>query len=291
MYLLTRACVRFLQLGFEYPHIELMFKVKRALKEEAGYDLLISIAVPYPIHWGVAWARKPVHRIARTWVADCGDPYMGCDTDTFMKWPYFKYVERWFMRKADWVTIPIESARAAYYQEFHEKIRVIPQGVRFPPPRQHGTVRNAVPTFAYAGGFIPGIRDPRPLLEYLASLEEQYRFIVFTNSPDLLRPYERVLQDRLDVREYIPREELLDVLATMDFLVNFDNNTASASPSKLIDYAIAGRPVLNITKVLDPPRIQEFLHGDYKAEMRFENVDRYRIETVCRQFLDRIGDH
>jgi hypothetical protein len=95
----------------------------------------------------------------------------------------------------------------------------------------------------------------------------------------------------LDVREYIPREELLDVLATMDFLVNFDNNTASASPSKLIDYAIAGRPVLNITKVLDPPRIQEFLHGDYKAEMRFENVDRYRIETVCRQFLDRIGDH
>src|SRR5699024_12169166 len=62
---------------FEYPDIELLFKVKKALREESGFDLLISIAVPHPIHWGTAWAWRKENPIAKTWVADCGDPYMG----------------------------------------------------------------------------------------------------------------------------------------------------------------------------------------------------------------------
>jgi hypothetical protein len=76
-YLLTRMGVRFLQLSVEFPGIELMFKVKKALLKENGYDLLISIAVPYPIHWGVAKVWNKNQPIAKTWVADCGDPYMG----------------------------------------------------------------------------------------------------------------------------------------------------------------------------------------------------------------------
>ena len=51
---LTRAIYRLLSLGFEYPNIELFFLVNKALQKEKGYDLLISIAVPYPVHWVVA---------------------------------------------------------------------------------------------------------------------------------------------------------------------------------------------------------------------------------------------
>ncbi|MCK5338692.1 MAG: hypothetical protein KAJ50_07770, partial [Bacteroidales bacterium] len=91
---------------FEYPAIEEMFKVKKILKNENGYDLLISFAVPFPVHWGTAWARTKNHEIAKVWVADCGDPYMGNTNDSFRKLFYFKYPEKWFCKKTDFITIP-----------------------------------------------------------------------------------------------------------------------------------------------------------------------------------------
>ena len=34
--------------------MELMFKVNKGTAKEEGYDLRVSIAIPFPIHWGVA---------------------------------------------------------------------------------------------------------------------------------------------------------------------------------------------------------------------------------------------
>jgi hypothetical protein len=63
---------------------------------ESGYDLLISIAAPHSIHWGIAWARKDGSPIAGIWIADCGDPFMGKENDTFRPPFYFRYLEKWF---------------------------------------------------------------------------------------------------------------------------------------------------------------------------------------------------
>lgn len=60
-----RIVKRGLQLLFEYPDSELFFLVTRYIKKTQQYDLLISIAVPYPIHWGVAYARNKNRKIAR----------------------------------------------------------------------------------------------------------------------------------------------------------------------------------------------------------------------------------
>lgn len=286
---LNRASVRFFQLIMEYPDIELMFIVKKALRRERDYDLLISIAVPYPVHWGVAMVWNKKHKIAKTWVADCGDPYMGCDTDSFKKLPHFKYVEKWFMRKANFITIPVESARKAYYSEFHTKIKIIPQGFKIKPIEiPINTQTNSVPTFAYAGGFIPIVRDPRSFLKYLSSLDIDFRFIVFSNNSELLDEYRNVLGEKLQINHFVPREELLKILASMDFLVNFDNNTGTAVPSKLIDYKIVNKPVLNIKKELNTTVIQEFMNGNYINDLQIESIDNYRIENVCRQFISLI---
>jgi glycosyltransferase involved in cell wall biosynthesis len=155
--LFKRLINRLAQMAIEFPDIQLMFKVAKSLKNEKKYDLLISVAVPYPVHWGVAWRRNKKNPIAKTWIADCGDPYMGDRMDTFRKWFYFKYVEKWFSRKADYLTIPIEEAKSAYYKEFHSKIRVIPQGFNFNEIAIPDYLfPNSPVTFAYAGGFITG---------------------------------------------------------------------------------------------------------------------------------------
>lgn len=274
---------------FEYPDIELMYRVKKALATESGYDLLISIAVPHPIHWGVAWAWRGDNPIANTWVADCGDPYMGHQLDTFNKMFYFKYVEKNFCQKADYISVPIESAKEGYYSEFHNKIRVIPQGFNFDEVDidQSAYKPNTVPTFAYAGGLIPGGRDPRMFLEYLSSLDWDYRFILFTKNRNLVQPYLESGNGKIEIRDYLPRKELLHFLSGMDFLVNFENETVLQLPSKLIDYYLTGRPVLSVSSFeIDKTVIKEFLFGDYQNRYFFENMDRYKIEHVCGQFLN-----
>jgi hypothetical protein len=288
-FLLTRAIYRMLSLSVEFPEIEISFLVKKALKNEKEYDLLISIAVPYPVHWGVAAARKRDHQISKVWVADCGDPYMGCETDSFRKLFYFKYIEKWFMRKADFISIPVETARAGYYSEFQNKIRIIPQGFKIEPIVGAGQpVDNKVPTFAYAGGFIPNIRDPRPFLDYLVKSDKEFKFIVFTQQDKLIAPYKSLLNGKLEVRSYIPRKELLEFMTKMDFLVNFDNNTGVQMPSKLIDYALVGRPILNIANELDIQLINEFLSCDYRRKMVISNIENYNITSVAHQFLNLV---
>ena len=284
--IVARTVNRFFSLFFNYPDMEFYYRTKNILKKERGYDLLISIAVPHTIHWGVASVWGKNQHIARTWVADCGDPFMGCKTDSFKRPFYFKYIEKWFCRKADYITIPFEGAKAAYYPEFHSKIRIIPQGFSFDNIVLPGkTVNKPTPMFAYCGGFIKDIRDPRPFMEYLCSLAIDFKFIVFAESPQLILPYCDRLKEKLVINNYIPREKLLPVLSQMDFLINFDNNTGAQLPSKLIDYAFTGRPILNITSVLNRDTIDAFMHGDYSHRMIIENTDKYNITNVASSFV------
>jgi len=286
--LLKRALRRGLLQFFEYPDIELMFKVRKALRKESGYDLLISIAVPHPIHWGVAWTRQKNNHIADTWAADCGDPYMGHTLDSFNKLFYFKYFEKYFCRKADFITVPLEEAKKAYYPEFRDKIRVIPQGFNFDEVEiDHSSYNsNSVPTFAYAGGFIPGGRDPRVFLDYLVGINQPYKFIIYTKNKGLVEPYLKSSNGQIEIRDYIPRKELLKILSRMDFLVNFENDTKRQLPSKLIDYYLAGRPVLNVSSnEIDTEVITQFLKGNYSNKYNYNGVDQYRIENVCNRFL------
>jgi hypothetical protein len=284
---LSRALSRILLTLFEYPDIENMFKVKKSLKNEYGYDMMISFAVPYPVHWGVAWSRSEKHRIATTWVADCGDPYMGDVLDSFRKPFYLAYLEKWFCRKADFISIPIEGAMPGYYPEFHHKIRIIPQGFDFDlNAKKIEKPVNDVPLFAYAGGFLQGIRDPKFLMQYLINLDLPFRFLVFTNTSELLDEYKVKLNEKLIISDYIPRSELMKVLAKMDFLINFDNNTSLNSPSKLIDYAIVNRPVLNINQNFNGEDLVEFLNRDYRKRMLLPDPEQYHIKNISRLFLD-----
>ena len=58
-------------------------------------------------------------------------------------------------------------------------IKIIPQGFNLIPIQgSEDPVNNVIPTFAYVGMFIPGIRDPGKFLDYLASLGRPFKFII-----------------------------------------------------------------------------------------------------------------
>lgn len=123
-------------------------------------------------------------------------------------------------------------------------------------------------------------------MQFLTNLNLQFKFFVFTNKPEILEKYKLLLREKLIVSDYIPRQELMKVLKKMDFLINFDNNTELNSPSKLIDYAITQRPVLNITREFNGEHLKEFLKGDYSNQMPLPDLNQYHITNVSQLFLD-----
>lgn len=285
--LLRRVLRRVLLYLFQYPQINIMFQVKKALKPLNGYDLMISIATPHPTHWGVALARTKGHPIADRWIADSGDPFMMAKYDNLGKPFYLGYLENAWSKKSDFVSIPRIAMRENYYPSCQSKILEIPQGFKFPDDTELPIPNNPVPTFAFAGTFMRVGRNPQPLLEVLSEIDMDFRFIVYTKRSVLLDPYKERLGNKLEIHELVPRDELLDHLQGMDFLINIGFDAVHQSPSKLIDYYIVSRPVLSFeTSEVNESKLLDFLKGDYKGKYEFGDMSKFRIEKVTHRFLD-----
>jgi hypothetical protein len=269
--------------------IQLVPLVKKALKGEQGYDLLISVAVPYPVHWGVASVWNPKKKIAKVWVADCGDPYMGQENDTFKPPFYFGWLEKKFCRKAHFITVPTKSAFKGYYPEFHPKIKVIPQGFRFEELKVFtGSSESSKVIFGYGGMFIPGRRDPSEFLSFLNSLDATYdfEFHIYTNTPQFVEPYVQASNGRIQLKNVLDRASLLFEMSKMNFVVNFENAGTAQTPSKLIDYAIIQKPILSIKYgELNTNTVLDFIKGDYSNALLIEDPEQYKIENVTKKFL------
>lgn len=283
----------FLGRWLEFPDIEFAWKVKRIIGRLHDVDLLVTIAIPHPIHWGAAWAKKSnPASFPKVWVSDCGDPYMG---NSVGKKPpvYFQKVEDFWGRLTDYITIPVEEGRAAYSEEVQSKIRIIPQGFDFSSVRIDSSfTKNIVPRFAFAGATYPGYRDPTSMLEFLTSLVNvPFTFVVYTRTPSLFLKFKGLLGDKLQINEYIPRDQLIFELSRMDFLINIRNNSTCQSPSKLIDYYLTKRPIIDVTTSFDEaPIFLDFLQGNYSNSHVPKDISQFDIENVGAKFLSLLSE-
>jgi hypothetical protein len=292
--LINKFINRILPLFFAFPDIELVFKIYKKLKQtDRKWDLLISIAVPYPIHWGVAtiWSsNKNENNFAKLWIADCGDPYCIQENDTFQPPIYFHWIEKWFMRKVNFITVPTCDSYRGYFSEFHNKIRVIPQGFKFDDIKKSKVIQDDIVRFGYGGSFILGKRDPSELLSFLSGLDNSinFEFHIFTTFTNMV---ERFAQNdkRIVLHTPMDRVELLEYFSSLNFVVNFSNQGNIQTPSKLIDYVIIEKPILNIvTGNLNQNDVLNFLKGDYTSQYKISNPESYRIEEVTKLFLSLI---
>jgi hypothetical protein len=285
----NRKFGRLLFLLFEYPNIEIYFKLLKYLKRiNKKYDLVLSIAVPHENHWAVAkiQSKKP---IAKTWIADCGDPFVGNKLESIAPPFYFKALENSFLKYANYVTVPTHGAIEAYNKKYQNKLKVVPQGFSFKGIELGEYIKNPSKIkFAYAGSIsLKGIRNPLNFIEYLLTLDLNFEFHVFSKQANSLKDLADRSSGRLILHNGIPRSELLIKLSVMDFLVNLDNGATTASPSKLIDYSLAKRPILNINPFNpETDLIDEFLSGDYANQFTLNELQQYNIENVVQKFLD-----
>lgn len=286
---LKRKFGRLLFLLFDYPNIEILWRLPAAARKFSHFDLLISIAVPHSIHWALAMVRTKNNPIAKVWVADCGDPFMGNKLEVISPPFYFASLEKFFCKKADYISIPSAGSLQGYYKEFHSKFVVIPQGFSFENISAKAYTPGKKIKFAYAGGLASsGIRSLNTIIKYLLSLELSFEFHVFSNqAKEILSEFIDETNGKIICHDYIPREKLIELLSQMDFLVNLDNGTKVNTPSKLIDYSLAGRPILNISaSTPDLVLLNEFLNRDYSNQFIGPPIENYNIKNVVKQFTD-----
>ena len=275
----------------EFPNIEFTLRVPEIIQKENNFDALITIADPHQIHWGAAKARKRnPNNFPPVWIADCGDPFM-MNQSKNGHLAYFARFEKSFCRLCDYITVPVIEAKNAYYSEFRDKIRIIPQGFEF-TIENNPAPDNAVITFAYAGTFYQDIRNPSAFLNFISSLAIDFKFVVYTLHTELLIPYKKKLGNRLEIRKPLDRIKLIEELKKMDFLLNIENiKSPSQIPSKLIDYAITGRPILSINpRMSSTDAIVEFLNRDFSKQLVVHDIENYQISNVTRQFIDLINE-
>lgn len=286
--LLDKLKVRLFSKAFEYPNIEFYFKIPKIIKYENNHDVLISIANPHQIHWGCARAKKKHSKeFPNKWIADCGDPYMHNGTTT-RHLKFYSIFEKLFCKKCEFISVPFEGAKNGYYKEFRKKILVIPQGFNFNPiGNMNLKPINKIPTFIYSGNFFTGFREPHLFFKYLSKQDIDYRFIIYTQNKLIIKNYNEIFKNKLIIKDVIERNELIKKLSKADFLINFENiNYPTSMPSKLIDYGIANRPILNINPLkIDSKKINEFLNGDYKNRLKIKNINQYHIKNVADKFI------
>lgn len=282
-----KAVVFLLRRLLLFPDCLVGLRVRKYLKKDkTPYDRIITIAIPYPIHFGTGYAfRHYPHLQQPVWISDCGDPFTG---NPYSKHPfYFKNIERKWCKTTHYITVPIPEAKKAYLPECQEKIRVIPQGFDFSNVHLANYAKHDVPTFAYSGMVYPQRRDPSRFLEYLASIQQDFKFIVYTTHTELFDKYKDALGEKLEYRSYVPHDQLLSELSKMDFLLNIRNESAVQAPSKLIDYGYTRRPVLEITSAFNEKEtVDEFLAGDYTHATVIPDIEQYDIKNVCQKFLE-----
>lgn len=276
----------------EFPNIEFVIKIPEIIKTEKKFDVLISVADPHMIHWGCAKAKeKYPDKFPKKWIADCGDPYYDNGNSEIYKEKFTK-MEHLFCENANFITVPVSAAINSYFNKYEKKIKVIPQGFNFKiVDKINLKPINKIPTFAYCGNFFSGYREPTIFFEFLLKFKHNFKFVIYTDHTQLIAKYLKLLKGKIDIRPTTLRKDMIKEIKKMDFLVNIENiNLPGQLPSKLIDYAIANRPILSInTANFNTGKVIEFMNGNYQSRLVINNLEDYRIEGVTRKFIDLIN--
>lgn len=264
---------------------------RRLMELEGDFDFLLSISYPAAIHRAVIKSfRKNKQLTARVKAAEFSDPPLRGEYNK-------KFFPAYgcFLKKAgnffDRFIIPVENAKPCYLKYKPEsEIEVIPQGFDNSGIRLKEYKSNKPVTFGYAGRFYRNTRDPEPLFKHLAESGKDFRFHLYLidNEPyfaEMISKYGEMCKGEIITHDALPRNELIHELSGMDFLVNHNFNYRTATPSKLIDYSLTGRPVFSFSSVdFNPSLFDRFMKGDYSNSLVLPNAENYDIKKIAEQF-------
>ena len=236
------------------------------------YDGLISVSHPFTSHLvALSSTRENSHL---KWLVDLGDPFCFLECPQLnnhnLYGPLNYQAERNVFRKASAITPTVRATLdgyAALFPESAAKMNVIPPLAHLPDNDLHiapifpddGTIR-----LVFVGTLYERFREPKFLLKLFADLLgthlsrklELHFFGVLHGCRKHFEPYQSLFGRKLFLHGIVSHHVAAQVMAEADFLVNLGNETPYQLPSKVVEYASTGKPILNIVKDKKDPSLE-----------------------------------
>jgi glycosyltransferase involved in cell wall biosynthesis len=272
------------------------------LLDSGRYEGMVSVSHPFTAHLVALRAKARYLRVS--WTVDMGDPFSFVeDTPANNRRLYgaLNYrIERRVFEVADAVAVTPQAAEkyAGEFPESAEKMRPVPLPL---PQVERGEREDRVfPAdgklrLVFIGTLYRSIRRPDFLLRLFAELlqkrpglrPELHFFGNVEECRESFEPYRELLGSNIFLHGVVNHSEALRAVEESDVVVNIANNTLYQLPSKVMEYAAAGKPVLNIASIEDDSSAKFF--DSYPAALnivaRGETPREEQLETLIR-FLD-----
>lgn len=170
-------------------------------------------------------------------------------------------------------------------------------------------------TLLYAGSLYRTIRSPEILAKLCKSLPEKAE-IVFCGGCDNQEDVELLKKAGVVCKGYLSQAELSEEYKKADILVNIGNLVKNQLGSKLIDYIAIGKPILNISQIVNCPTVKvldnynlklslfadelldskssicEFINKSKGQTIPFDEIrkryEEYTPEYVCTHILEKL---
>lgn len=207
------------------------------------------------------------------WVLDLGDPFSFLvetpPNNRFLYDGLNRRFERAAFRAADAVSVTNRRTAERYGEVFPEsagKITVIPPLLSVQVPAALPRARGGALRIVYLGTLYRGLREPDFLLALFDAacaaapgipLELHFYGDAGACAPALER-HRAASAGRVRLHGVVGRDEALEAMRGADVLVNLGNETAFQLPSKVVEYAATGKPVVNVASHHEDSSIEFF---------------------------------
>jgi len=275
---------------------------KKALQllHRKNHDALISVSLPFTGHWAALYAKERYP--AGRWLADSGDPFCFLDKPEANNGRLYArknlLAEKRVFERADALAVTTPETRERYddlFPGYRSKIHVIPPLLA--PQEVDGGANSPFPAenalrLVYIGRLYRDNRNPGFLLSLFEKLVashprdrlELHFFGSIGDCAALFERYRSSLNKRIFIHGTVGHEVALRAMNEADILVNIGNVNSYQLPSKVVEYAGTGKPVLNLAG--HPGDSSASFFAEYPSCMSLYRKD----GGVAREQVEAAGD-
>ncbi len=252
-------------------------KKAKQLLASHHYDNVITVSEPFTGHLVGLSIKQVLPSI--TWLVDIGDPFCFIEyrpTNNHKLYKNLNYaIERKIFREANAISVTTEATSAKYADLFSEsaaKIHVISPvwSLDKSPVNQESFFpsRDRNLRLLFVGTLHKEIRKPDMLLRlfnellrtHLAEKLELHFVGNINNCHEYFQAYKTLLNKKIFCHGKLSRSQAFQAMKEADVLVNIGNEFPYQLPSKVVEYASLGKPVLNLAKIDEDSSAAFFKH-------------------------------
>ncbi|MBA2686614.1 MAG: glycosyltransferase [Gemmatimonadaceae bacterium] len=221
--------------------------------------IVITVSIPFSSHLVGYFLHR--RGLVSQWIADIGDPFafmVEAPTNNHAIYGGLNFrVEKAVLYAADAISVTTESTLKRYLATFplvDGKIFEIPPLSNSPRSAPAESVMRAGKTrLVFTGTLYQAIRGPDRVLalfaKMLAKQGGDLELHFYGNYSEVTRTFEalpQAVRRHVFLHGEVSRDEAVEAMRSASALINIGNDTTYQLPSKLVEYAATGKPVINV---------------------------------------------